>query len=146
MRALLALIVVLSACSGTEESSQATSACFREAPDVFAAKAEAELRAALVRPERPACQGSVDDGLAICDVHVDAFVDADGHAVKVATATTRGANRPGGYSTESLTCELTCHGSACSMSGCLPVASSYCSPFDCGAGCTGTCRMIRTVP
>jgi len=144
MRSLIAVIMVLSACSESEDSSPTTT-CFREAPAVFAAKAEADLRAATVDPDHPACHGSVDDGLALCDVHVDAYVDADGSANKVTTATIGGAKVEGAYSLSTFKCHLVCFGTACEMDGCAPTAVG-CTPYNCGEGCTGFCYAQPIVP
>jgi len=137
MRSLLAVIMVLSACSETEDPSPATG-CFREAPEVFAAKQEAALRATTVEPDRPACQGSVDDGLAICDVHVDAYVDEDGAAHKVTSATIGGANEDGVYSQSTIRCHFFCAGTACLMDGCVATATG-CTAYNCGDDCVGLC-------
>jgi hypothetical protein len=126
------------------DPSRATK-CFREAPASFAAKAEAELRATIVEPDRPACQGSVDDGLAICDVSVDAYVDEDGAANKVTTASIRGADGDAAYLQHTVECKLTCLGVACEMSGCLP-SPTGCTPYDCGPGCLGWCTARAIIP
>lgn len=139
MRCLLALIVVLSACSEIETLSTTTAeSCFREAPEAFAAKEEAKLRAEVATPDRPACNGSLTDGRAVCDVRVEAYVDAEGRAVKVSTATTRGVGKDGRYTTLEARCSLTCSGQACLMAGCSSTGDN-CSAYNCGEGCTGTC-------